>query len=72
MAGEHQGTGDRRNGSNGSCQGGAWVRVYARGIGWSNWVYHASNARIDVPSGNPVTQSQHKGCQNCRVYTLTP
>ncbi|MGQ4361653.1 hypothetical protein [Streptomyces sp. SAS_272] len=56
-------------GTDGSCAGDAWVRVNAGG-NWSSWVHNSRRARIDTPSD--IRSSQHKGCADCKVYTLTP
>lgn len=56
-------------GTNGSCAGDAWVRVNAGG-NWSGWVHSSGRARIDAP--NNIRSSEHKGCADCKVYTLNP
>ncbi|KNB50599.1 hypothetical protein [Streptomyces caatingaensis] len=50
----------------GTCQGDAWVRVYWAG-GWSSWEHHARDIEVRLPG---VARSQHKGCADCKVYTL--
>jgi hypothetical protein len=58
-------------GTDGSCAGDAWVRVNAGG-NWSSWVHSSGRARIDAPVNVNIRSSQHKGCADCTVYTLTP
>ncbi|MEU9126333.1 hypothetical protein AB0C96_42155 [Streptomyces sp. NPDC048506] len=56
-------------GSDGSCQGGAWIRVKWRGE-WSRWEYDPSRARMSMGGG--IQEAQHKGCATCKVYTTYP
>ncbi|MDN3061159.1 MULTISPECIES: hypothetical protein [Streptomyces] len=50
----------------GSCKGDAWVRVRWAG-GWSSWRHHSRDVEIRLAG---VSQSQHKGCSSCTIYTL--
>jgi hypothetical protein len=53
-----------------SCAGHAWVRVKTNGT-WKGWVHNADKATIKNSTGN-YQASQHKGCEDCTVITLTP
>ncbi|MEU7663459.1 hypothetical protein AB0B60_33965 [Streptomyces lincolnensis] len=53
-----------------SCDGHAWVRVKTNGT-WKNWLHNNDKATIANSTGN-FQASQHKGCADCKVYTLTP
>lgn len=58
-------------GTNGSCAGDAWVRAKKRGGAWSAWAHGSTQAVVNL-GPNQVEKSEHKGCADCRVYTVLP
>jgi hypothetical protein len=58
-------------GTDGSCEGHAWVRIRTS-KGWTAWEDNRDSEAQYPPTGRRILESEHKGCADCTPLSLYP